>query len=83
MDGGPWSYAQTKVQFKILYKILLPRLKELSRPPSIRVKTPKDPNHSQTKEPSKLTHRSVSKPLLLMWKIHPTKTRYKCTRQQI
>jgi hypothetical protein len=47
----------------IYQRSLFQRLKELSWPPSIRVKTPKDPNHSQTKESSKLTHRSVSKPL--------------------
>jgi hypothetical protein len=68
MDGGPWSYAQTKVQFKILYKILLPRLKELSRPPSIRVKTPKRLKPFPVKETFRTNPTGLQvKPLLLLW----------------
>jgi len=46
-------------------------------------KTPRTQTLPSQRKPQIYTHRSVGKPLLLLWKIHPTKTRNKYTRQQI
>jgi hypothetical protein len=73
-------YAQTKVQFMDLQKILYAKVEGTFKPPSLgflEQKTPRTQTLPSQRKPQIYTHRSVGKPLLLLWKIHPTKTRNK------
>jgi len=46
-------------------------------------KTPRTQTLPSQRKPQIYTHRSVGKPLLLLWKIHPTKTMNKYSRENI